>query len=182
MARTTYKVDTSHSAIRFTVRHMMFAKVHGRFDKWAAELELDEDDPTNARVDVKIEAASVSTSEDKRDGHLRSADFFDVEHHPELRFVSKRVEKKGDDLHLVGDLTIRGTTREVALEVERLGEGKNPWGQRVIGFSAHGKIERKDFGLTWNAALETGGVLVGDAVNIEIELEATGQEAATVAA
>jgi len=164
-------IDTSHSQITFTVRHMVFAKVRGEFKKWTAELALG-DDLTTSQVKVEIDASSIDTAEEKRDGHLRSADFFDVESHPKLSFVSKRVEKTGSGLRLVGDLTIRGTTQEIALEVEETGRGKDPWGQDRVGFAGKTTIDRTQFGLKWNAALEAGGVLVSEKVDIGIEVQA----------
>ena len=167
----TWAIDTSHSQVGFTVRHMVFAKVRGEFKQWSAELELG-DDLSASKVNVEIETASIFTNEEKRDGHLRSADFFDSEKFPKMTFVSKRVEKSGGDLRLVGDLTIRGTTHEVTLEVEETGRGKDPWGQDRVGFAAKTTIDRTKWGLTWNAALEAGGVLVSEKVDISIAIQA----------
>jgi polyisoprenoid-binding protein YceI len=170
---TAWKIDPAHSAIHFTVRHMMFAKVRGTFGSWDAELALDPDDIGRSELTVAIDAASIDTGAADRDTHLRSGDFLDVEQHPKLGFRSTGIERSSDTkLRLTGDLTIRGTTRPVVLEVERLGEGTDPWGGRRIGFSARGTVNRKDFGLVWNQALETGGVLVGDKIEIEIDVEA----------
>jgi polyisoprenoid-binding protein YceI len=168
-----YSFDTSHSNIGFWVRHLVVSKVHGNFTRWSGSMNFDETDPASASVDVTIEAGSIDTREPKRDEHLRSADFFDVANHPELRFRSTKIEQKSlTEFTLHGDLTIRGTTRPVALQVESLGQAKDPWGNTKAGFSARTTINRKDFGLTWNQALETGGVLVGEKIEIELDVQA----------
>ena len=173
MSTTKYTIDTSHSHVAFTVRHMVFAKVKGHFTKWAAELDYDEKDPTRSTLSVEIDVASIDTREPQRDGHLRSADFFEAEKYPKIVYESRSVERAGDaGLRVVGDLTIHGVTREVALDVEPLGSGKDPWGNQRLGFEARTSINRADFGLKWNQVLETGGVLVGEKVDIEIELQA----------
>ena len=169
---TPWDIDVSHSAIHFHVRHMVISKVHGRFAKWAGAVELDPADLTRSSVKVTIDAASIDTQVADRDAHLRSADFFDVAKYPELTFASKKVEKAGDGYRVTGDLTLHGVTKEVVLEAEFAGTGKDPWGNERAGFSAKAAIDRRDFGLTWNAALEAGGVLVGEKVEIAIELEA----------
>ncbi len=174
---TTWNIDTSHSAVQFTVRHMMFSKVRGAFTRWQGSLEFDPANPAGAKATARIEAASIDTHEPKRDEHLRSADFFDVASFPALTFASRSVEKAGEKYRVTGDLTIRGNTREVVLEAEFLGAGKNPWGQELVGFSAKTSISRKEFGLTWNQALETGGVLVGDQIDISIDVEAVRAQA-----
>ncbi|MGZ3420378.1 MAG: YceI family protein [Polyangiales bacterium] len=166
-----WEIDNSHSQITFTVRHMVFAKVRGSFKSWTAKLDLEEDVAKSA-VEVSIDANSIDTNEPKRDGHLRSADFFDAETFPTLLFKSKKVEKKGDNLAILGDLTIRGVTREVTLDAEETGRGKDPWGQPRIAFAAHTTIKRGDWGLKWNQALEAGGVLVGEDVRIDVDVEA----------
>src|SRR5262249_28209891 len=149
------------------------AKVRGHFTKYDVAIDLDEKDLTKSRVEVRIDAASIDTGVAQRDNHLRSADFFDVEKFPELRFTSRRVESLGDDrLRVIGDLSLHGVTREVALEVEHAGRTTDPWGNTRAGFSARTTLDRKDYGLHWNAALEAGGVVVGDKVTIEIEVEA----------
>ncbi len=182
MTNRTWNFDPSHSEIGFTVRHMMFAKVRGRFTRWSGEVDLDDQDLTRASLNVRIEAASIDTGEDKRDAHLRSADFFDVEKYPELLFTGKQVTRLGEgELRVTGDLTIHGVTREVELEVELTGKGKDPWGGDRLGFSARVDINRKDYGLHWNAALETGGVLVSDKVQIGIEVELVRAAAAAAA-
>lgn len=167
----TWVIDPSHSQVGFTVRHMMFAKVRGEFKQWSAELDLG-DDLTASKVKVEIDTASVFTNEEKRDGHLRSGDFFDSEKFPKMTFVSKRIERNGSDLRVIGDLSIRGQAHEVALDVEETGRGKDPWGQDRIGFHAKTTIDRTKWGLTWNAALEAGGVLVSEKVDIAIEIQA----------
>lgn len=167
-----WQVDTSHSQITFTVRHMMFAKVRGNFEKYSATVNFDEKNPSSTTVYAEIDVASVNTREAQRDGHLKSPDFFEVEKYPTMVFRSKRVEQK--DAHsgkLIGDLTIRDVTKEVVLDVEYSGIAKNPWGMEMAGFSGKTVINRKDWGLNWNAALEAGGVLVGEDVTIEIDLE-----------
>lgn len=168
----TWIIDASHSTVTFSVRHMMISKVRGRFSRFDGTVNFDEQNPANSAVHVTIDATSIDTRDERRDGHLMSPDFLDVANYPAITFISKRVEAI-DDSHgrIIGDLTIRGVTREVALEVEYNGQSKSPWGTISAGFSASTKINRKDWGLTWNVALETGGVLVGDEVTIEIEIE-----------
>ncbi len=182
MATSTWNIDVGHSAIHFWVRHMVISKVHGRFARWSGRLELDEQDLTSSKVDVRIEAASIDTQVADRDAHLRSPDFLDVTRFPELTFVSRRIEKVGAAYRVVGDLTLHGVTREVTLDAEFAGTGKDPWGNERAGFSARTALDRKEFGLAWNAALETGGVLVGEKVEISIELEAVKKVASETAA
>jgi polyisoprenoid-binding protein YceI len=177
MATNRWDIDVGHSAIHFWVRHMVISKVHGRFSKWSGQLELDPANLAQAKVAVKIEAASVDTQVADRDAHLRSPDFFDVEKYPQLSFVSKRVEQAGEKLRVVGDLTLHGVTKEVALDAEFAGTGKDPWGNERAGFSARASLDRRDYGLTWNKAVEAGGLLVGEKVEITIELEAVKQAA-----
>ena len=168
----SWQIDTAHSQIQFTVRHLMISKVRGSFEKFSGTVALDESAPANTTVDVQIETGSVNTREPQRDGHLRSPDFFNSEDFPLMTFKSKRVDVvDGHHAKLIGDLTIRDVTREVALDVEYLGQAKSPWGTTSAGFTATTKINRKDWNLTWNQALETGGVLVGEEVEISIELE-----------
>jgi len=172
MTTNNWNIDTVHSGINFSVRHMVVSKVRGRFGKFSGELAIDDDDLTRSSVNVAIEAASVDTGNAQRDGHLRSADFFDVEAFPELRFRSTRIEKRGDDRYaVVGQLTIRDVTRDVSLDVEFGGRARDPWGNERVGFVATASVDRKEFGLRWNQALETGGVLVGDRIDIELELQ-----------
>ncbi len=168
----SWQIDPAHSSVQFSVRHMMITNVRGQFDRFSGTIALDEENPANTTVDVQIEAASINTREPNRDAHLRSADFLNADEYPYLTFKSKRVEVLDDTTAtLVGDLTIRGVTREVVLDVEYLGQAKSPWGTISAGFHASTKINRKDWGLNWNQALETGGVLVGDQIKINIELE-----------
>jgi polyisoprenoid-binding protein YceI len=169
---TKWIADTTHSEIGFTARHMLVAKVRGSFEKFAVTAELPDHGFEAGSVEVKIDAASVSTREDKRDAHLRSADFFDVERTPEIAFRSRRVAPKGAErFDVVGDLTIRGVTREVVLAAEFLGAGKDPWGNERRAFSGEAVVNRHDFGLDWNAALEAGGVLVGPEVKIHVDVQ-----------
>jgi polyisoprenoid-binding protein YceI len=171
-ARTTWKIDPAHSLIEFAVRHLMITTVKGRFGGVEGTVRLDETDPSFAEVDVRIDVASIDTREAQRDAHLRSADFFDVETYPHITFVAKRpISRNGNEFTLAGDLTIHGVTKDVALEVTEEGRGKDPWGGERLGFSATARIKRSDFGLTWNQALETGGVLVGDDIKISLDLE-----------
>ena len=182
MATNSWDIDVSHSAVHFWVRHMIISKVHGRFAKWAGAIELDEQDLTRSTVDVRIDAASIDTQVADRDTHLKSADFLDVTKYPELTFRSKRIEKAAGGYRVIGDLGLHGVTREVALEAEFAGSGKDPWGNTRAGFSAKASLDRRDYGLVWNAALETGGVLVGEKVEITIELEAVKRAAAAAGA
>jgi polyisoprenoid-binding protein YceI len=180
---TTWNIDTSHSGIHFAVRHMVVAKVRGAFERWQGTLQFDEQNPQASKVSVQIEAASIDTREPKRDAHLRSADFFDVEQFPSLAFESRKVEKvDGNRFRVTGDLTIHGITKQVELDAEYLGAGTDPWGNARVGFEARTTVQRKDFGLTWNQALETGGVLVGDAIEISLDVEAVKAGAASQAA
>ncbi len=182
MATTQWDFDLSHSSVNFHVRHLMVSKVHGRFTKWSGALALDEQDLTKSQIDVSIDAASIDTREDKRDEHLRSADFLDVASFPTITFKSTQIEREGEDAYRVlGDLTLPGVTRPVALEVEGGARVTDPWGGTRTGFSAKTSISRKDFGLTWNVALEAGGFLVGDKLDITLEIEAI-KKSATAAA
>jgi polyisoprenoid-binding protein YceI len=182
MATATWNLDVTHSAIHFFVRHMVISKVHGRFARWAGTVQLDEQDLTRSSVDVRIEAASIDTQVADRDAHLRSADFLDAAKHPEIRFTSRRIERDGEGYRVVGDLDLHGVVREVTLAAEFAGLGKDPWGNTRAGFSAKAALDRRDFGLVWNAALETGGVLVGEKVEIAIELEAVKAQATAASA
>jgi polyisoprenoid-binding protein YceI len=178
-AATAWQIDASHSSVEFAVKHMMFTTVRGRFKDVKGTITVDESDPNNSRVDVEIGAASIDTGSADRDAHLRSADFLDVENHPTITFRSKRIEgaakKEGDKFQLTGDLTIRGTTMEVTLDCEYEGTGKDPWGGTRAGSRATGRIDRRDWGLKWNQALETGGILVANELKIEIEVQAVQQ-------
>lgn len=172
MAQENWQVDGVHSSVGLSVRHMVISKVRGHFTRWNAKLALDTQDLARSSVEVEIEAATIDTGVGDRDNHLRSPDFLDVQKYPAIKFKSRRVEVAGERLRVVGDLTIRDVTREVVLNAEYGGQGKDPWGNQRAGFTATTSINRKDFGLTWNQALETGGVLVADKVDIEIELQA----------
>jgi polyisoprenoid-binding protein YceI len=167
-----WEIDASHSQAVFSVKHMMFSTVRGQFNVLSGHLHIDEQNPQNSWVDAQVDATSIDTRDERRDGHLRSPDFFDVENYPALTFKSTKVEHvEGSEYRVLGDLTLHGVTRPVAFKAEYHGQGKNPWGQQVAGLSAKTKINRKDWGLNWNQALEAGGVLVSEDVNIEIDLE-----------
>jgi len=170
---TTWKIDQTHSVAEFKVRHMMISNVKGQFAKVTGVLTLDESDLTNSHAEALIAAASIDTRDAQRDTHLKSADFFDVEKFPTLSFKSTHIRDAGDGvLAAEGDLTIRGVTRRVLFNVEGpTSPVKDPWGNTRVGLSATTKINRKDFGLTWNAALETGGILVGDEVTITLDVQ-----------
>ena len=167
---STWNIDPSHTNLGFAVKHLMISTVRGRFASFAGAVSLDEANPANSRLEISIDAESVDTRNEQRDGHLRSPDFFDAANHPKLTFTSRRIE--GDvtgEFKVVGDLSIRGVTKEVVLDAAFDGAGKDPWGNERKAFSAKGKINREAFGLTWNQALETGGLLVSPDVKIEIE-------------
>jgi polyisoprenoid-binding protein YceI len=172
-AVSTWNIDPTHSVAEFKVKHMMISNVKGQFAKVSGVLNFDETDLAKSQVQAVIEAASINTRDEQRDTHLKSADFFHVEQHPTLSFKSTRITQKGDgELSVAGDLTIRGVTKPVIFTVEGpTPPGKDPWGNTRIGLSATTKINRKDFGLTWNAALETGGILVGDEVTITLDVQ-----------
>ena len=171
--KINWAVDVSHSGIDFSVKHMMIAKVKGTFKDFTATIDADPTDLTTANIEFSIDVASIDTRNNDRDNHLRSADFFDAENHPKMTFKSTNiVSKGGGEYDLTGALTIRGVTRPETFDVTFEGQGKDPWGNEKVGFSAEGKINRSDYGLTWNAALETGGVLVGDQIKISIQIEA----------
>jgi polyisoprenoid-binding protein YceI len=169
----TYQLDSQHTGAHFKVRHMMISNVKGEFSRITGSVEFDPSNPSAARVEATIESASVNTREPQRDSHLKSRDFLDVGRYPKISFLSKRIVSTGEDRYeIVGDLTIRGVTREVTLQVESLTpEIKDPDGLLRRGASATTRIERKDFGLTWNAVLESGGFVVGDEVDITIDVE-----------
>lgn len=175
-----YTIDASHSLIEFSVKHMMVTTIKGRFKSFSGEVHIDEQNPAASKVDVTIETASVDTGAEPRDGHLRGADFFDAEKYPTITFTSKRVESLGDEKYRVlGDLTVHGVTREIPLEITREGVTKSMQGQQLQAFSAELAISRKDFGLEWNVALESGGWLVGDKVKISLEVEVVEKAAVT---
>lgn len=167
-----YKVDPVHSQVQFTVDHLVFFKVSGLFNDYQGELEADSTTRTLKSAKATIKVASIDTREKKRDDHLRSADFFDAANYPEMTFVSRKIEGHGDEIVVRGDLTIRGKTKEVVLKGSFRGENSDPWGNVRAGFSASTVINRHDFGLNWNKALETGGFVVGDDVTITLEIEA----------
>lgn len=167
-----WQIDTSHSAAQFSVRHLMVSNVRGEFGKITGTVNYDAKDVSKSTVNVSIDVASISTRDEKRDAHLKSADFFDVEKYPTMTFVSKKVQSTGGKLKITGDLTLHGVTKEVVLTAEPLSkELKDPWGNTKTGTTATAKINRKDFGLAWNKALEAGGVAVGEEVNILIDVE-----------
>ena len=167
----TYEIDPSHSVVEFVVRHLGLAKVRGRFNQFGGTIEIGED-PTDSSVEVSIDAASIDSRDEKRDEHLRSADFLDATNHPALEFRSTGIRQEGDTWFVDGDLSIRGEARPVGLELEFEGATTDPWGNVRMGCSAVTEVNREDFGLTWNQALETGGWLVGKQVRIELSVEA----------
>jgi polyisoprenoid-binding protein YceI len=173
IAVTTWNIDPAHSVAEFKVKHMMISNVKGQFTALKGSLTRDEADITNSQLEATIEASSINTGEPQRDAHLKSADFLDVEKFPTLSFKATRIVPAGDgELTVTGDLTIHGVTREVVFDVEGpTAPAKDPWGNARIGASATTKISRKDYGLTWNAALETGGILVGDEVTITLDVQ-----------
>ena len=171
--RTTYTLDPAHSEIGFRVKHLGLATVKGSFNNVEATITMDPADLASLEVEATIETASIHTRNTDRDNHLRSADFFDAENHPDIVFKSKEVRNvNGNEFELAGDLTIRGTTRPVVLQAEYMGAATDPWGNEKIAFEATGAINRKEYGLTWNQALETGGVLVGEQVNFALDVQA----------
>jgi len=178
-----WEVDTTNSTAGFGVRHMMVATVRGQFDKVTGTVNIDDKDLTKSTIDVAIDAASISTNDGKRDEHLRSADFFDTAKFPKITFKSKKIEKAGSKLKATGDLTMHGVTKPVTLEFDPpTAPVKSPWGQTVRGVSATGKLNRKDWGLVYNKALETGGVVIGDEVTLQIDVELVAKAPATAAA
>ena len=170
--RTEWKLDPSHTLVEFSAKHLMITTVKGRITDVEGSIFIDEQEPTNSTVEAALKAASIDSRTEQRDQHLRSADFLDVEKYPDIRFRSKRIEGTKDEFKLIGDLTIRDVTKEVALDVRFEGRTKDPWGGERVGFSASGKIDRREFGLTWNVLLETGGLTVGNEIKINIEVEA----------
>ncbi len=171
--KNTYQIDAAHSSLTFSVRHLMVSNVRGAFSGVTGTVSYDPEKPSETSIDATVEVSSVNTNDEKRDGHLKSPDFFDVATYPVMTFKSKHVESTGPDSQKVtGDLTLHGVTKEVTLSVEEIsGESKDPWGNIKIGATVKGKLKRSDFGLSWNAPLETGGVLVGDDVKIEFDLQ-----------
>jgi polyisoprenoid-binding protein YceI len=171
----TWTIDPAHTTIGSSAKHMMFTTVRGRFNHVGGEVTLDPTRPEGALVEVELESASIDTGVEQRDGHLRSPEFLDVGAHPRITFKSRRAEggalRDGGRYKLIGDLTIRGVTRELELDVRYDGKGKDPWGSERMGFTASGSLDRRDFGLTWNQMLEAGGVLVSNEVKLEIEVQ-----------
>ena len=187
--KTIWQLDPAHTTVEFAVKHMMFTTVRGRFRSFTGVVDINDRHPEQSRVEVTIDASSLDTGVAARDAHLRSADFLDVEHHQQITFRTTRVDgaytDEGDRFTIVGELEIRGTRRPVTLNATFGGRGTDPWGQRRVGFTASTDIDRRDWGLRWNQALETGGVLVANTVTIEIEAQAVELEQAepqTVAA
>lgn len=171
--KTIWALDPSHTQVSFAAKHMMVTTVRGTFGEVTGQIALDENDFTNSEVEATIDVAGLSSRDEKRDGHLRSADFFDVEHYPTATFKSTKIVRKvGDKYEITGDLTVRGETRQVTLDAEYDGKGVNPWGQQIISFGAATEINRKDWNLNWNVALEAGGWLVSDKIKLEIAAQA----------
>ncbi|TQS75751.1 YceI family protein [Ornithinibacillus gellani] len=173
MSKVKWTVDAGHSMLEFSVKHMMISRVKGVFNDFEANILADPQDLTDAEIEFTVDLGSIDTRKKDRDDHLRSADFFDVENHPQMNFKATDIQKTSENEYdVTGDMTIRGTTKPVTFNMTFEGQHKDPWGNEVAGFSGHGKLNRKEFGLTWNATLETGGVLVGEDININIEIEA----------
>lgn len=173
MAKSQWNVDVTHSEVGFSIKHMMFTTVRGSFKSFEATVHADPEDLTSAEIDFTIDVSSIDTRDEGRDNHLRSADFFDVEQFPKITFkATNTTSKGGNEYDMTGDMTVHGITKPVTFHVTFEGAGKNPWGAEVAGFTASTTINRKDFGLSWNAALETGGVLVSEQVKINLELQA----------
>ena len=171
MSTTKWSIDPTHSEIGFKVKHMMFTNVSGKFTTYEATITTEDDDFTKSNIHFSADIASIDTNNADRDNHLKSADFFDADNNPKLTFVSSSLVKSGDDYELTGELSLHGITKTVKLETEISGELKDPWGNTKVALNINGKINRKDWGLTWNSALETGGVLVSDEVKLNIELQ-----------
>lgn len=173
---STWTIDPAHSLVEFSAKHMVITTVKGRISDVRGSVTLDEADPANSKVEVELDAASIDTRTGDRDKHLRSADFLDVEKYPTISFRSSRVDgvpnREGGSFRVTGDLTIHGVTREVTLNAVYDGRGRDPWGGERVSFSASTKIDRRDFGLTWNTALEAGGVLVSNEIKIQLEVQA----------
>ncbi len=174
MAQEKWQIDPVHSCIHFSIRHMVVSRIHGRFTKWGGTIQLDDQNPAASQVEVHIDASSIDTNDANRDGHLKADSFFDVAKYPEITFKSTKVEATGkDQFRVTGDLTLRGVTKPVTLDVEHGGSVKDPWGNQRGGFSVKGTINRNDFGVSFNAVLEAGGVALGDKVDFSIDIEAT---------
>ena len=172
---STWRLDPAHSSVEFSVKHMMMTTVRGRFKTVTATLTADEEHPEGCCVDAELEVGSIDTGMADRDAHLRGPDFFDAANHPKIIFKSKRldgdVDKEGDEFRVIGDLTMRDQTMEIVLRCEFQGRGKDPWGKERAGFSGHTELDRREWGLRWNQAIETGGVLVANKVRIEVEVQ-----------
>ena len=171
-SKTVWKLDPSHTLVEFSAKHLMITTVKGRITDVEGTIYADENDPANSSVDVTLKAATIDTRTEQRDNHLRSVDFLDVENFPAITFKSTKIEGDRNEFKLTGDLTIRGVTKPITLDVTFEGQTKDPWGGERIGFSATGKIDRREFGLTWNVLLETGGLTVGNDIKINVEVEA----------
>ncbi|WP_102029270.1 YceI family protein [Salirhabdus sp. Marseille-P4669] len=173
MTKAKWKLDDNHKSLEFVVKHMMISKVKGTFKDFSADIDGDPTDLTTADITFEVDLASVDTGNDDRDNHLRSADFFDVEHYPKMTFKSTAIVKSGaNEYDVTGDLTIKGTTKQETFKTTYEGTMKDPYGNEVVAFSVEGKVNRKDYGLTWNVALEAGGVLVGEDIKFTIDTEA----------
>ncbi|UCD93720.1 MAG: polyisoprenoid-binding protein [Candidatus Zixiibacteriota bacterium] len=167
-----YTLDAAHSYLGFSVRHLVIANVKGHFSDFSMDLTFDENDMTKSSVQVAIKVAGIDTDNQKRDDHLRSADFFDVEKYPEMTFTSTKIEKTEDGYVMHGNLTMHGTTKEIAVSIDFLGKTVGPGGKERIGFEGYAKVDRRDFGMTWSKTIETGGLVVGHEVKIELQIEA----------
>jgi polyisoprenoid-binding protein YceI len=177
MTKTKWAIDAAHSSVDFSIRHMMIANVKGSFHNFSATVEADVTDLTSADIDFSVELSSIDTRNKDRDGHLLSADFFDVEKYPAMTFRSTEIQKINEgEYNVTGELSLHGFAKQETFTVTFEGQGKDPWGNEKVGFSAQGSINRADYGLTWNSALETGGVLVGDKVKINLQIEASKAE------
>ena len=177
---STYEIDPAHSSAHFSIRHMMISNVRGAFSGLKGTVSYDPNNLSSSRVQAEIDTATINTLDEKRDGHLKSPEFLDVAQYPTIKFQSTKIEKDGDGLKVTGDVTIHGVTKPVVLKVEEVApEAKDPWGKTRAGASAKAKINRSDFGLSWNAAMETGGVLVGDELKLDFEIELVKSESAT---
>lgn len=173
-----WEIDPSHSQVTFSIRHMMVSTVKGQFKVLSGHLHIDEQNPANSSVDAQVATASIDTRDERRDGHLQSPDFFDAAQYPTINFKSTKVEPLGNNEYSVtGDLSMHGVTKPVTFKAEYAGQGKSPYGHQVAGLSATTKINRKDWGLTWNQGLESGGILVGEEVKVEIDLETAYKDA-----
>jgi polyisoprenoid-binding protein YceI len=171
-ARTQWKLDPTHTSVEFSAKHLMITTVKGRIADVEGTIEIDEKNPKNSSVEAVLKATSIDSRTTQRDDHLRSGDFLNVEKYPDIKFRSTRIEGGSQEFKLTGDLTIRDVTRPITLDVTFEGQTKDPWGGERAGFSAKGKIDRRDFGLTWNQVLEAGGVAVGNEIKINVEVEA----------